>query len=140
MLPSCAAPPGGRRKSRVDPAAERLAPLLSQLVNYERTRPDVRLWDLATMRRQLQRPGALPCPRPAVQVGGSKGKGTTCALLAGLVRQAGLRAGFYSSPHVTTLCERIRVDGRDIDVAVLERILRDVLAAAADAELSLIHI
>lgn len=116
----------------MDPAAERLAPLLSQLVNYERTRPDARLWDLATMRAFLQRPGALPCPRPAVQVGGSKGKGTTCALLARLVQAAGLRPGFYSSPHVTTLLERIRVDGRDIAVGDLERILRDVLAASGE--------
>ena len=116
----------------MDPAAERLAPLLSQLVNYERTRPDARLWDLATMRAFLQRPGALPCPRPAVQVGGSKGKGTTCALLARLVQAAGLRPGFYSSPHVTTLLERIRVDGRDIAVGDLERILRGVLAAPGE--------
>lgn len=116
----------------MDPAAERLAPLLSQLVNYERTRPDARLWDLATMRAFLQRPGALPSPRPAVQVGGSKGKGTTCALLARLAQAAGLRPGFYSSPHVTTLLERIRVDGRDIAVGDLERILRDVLAASAE--------
>jgi dihydrofolate synthase/folylpolyglutamate synthase len=122
----------GGEKARVDPAAERLAPLLSQLVNYERTRPDARLWDLATMRAFLQRPGALPCPRPAVQVGGSKGKGTTCALLARLVQAAGLRPGFYSSPHVTTLLERIRVDGCDIAVGDLERILRGVLAAPGE--------
>lgn len=121
----------GEQKSYVDPA-ERLAPLLQQLVNYERTRPDRRLWDLGTMQRMLARPGALPAPRPAVQVGGSKGKGTTCALLDGLVTASGGVAGCYTSPHVTTLLERIRVGGADVDVAVLERVLRGLLAAPAD--------
>ena len=115
----------------MDPAAERLAPLLSQLVNYERTRPDRRLWDLATMRALLARPGAPPPPRPAVQIAGSKGKGTTTAQLAALVQAAGLRAGRYTSPHVVTLLERIHCAGHDIPVAVLERLLQRLLAAPA---------
>lgn len=119
-------------KSSVDKAVERLAPLLLQLVNYERLRPDKRLWDLATMRRLLARPGAPPAPRPAVQVGGSKGKGTTCAFLEGLAMAAGRRVGCYTSPHVTTLLERIRVDGADVPVEVLERLLPELLEASED--------
>ncbi|MFY9343037.1 MAG: cyanophycin synthetase [Planctomycetota bacterium] len=117
----------------MDPAAERLAPLLAQLVNYERTRPDKQLWDLATMRAFLARPGAPPPPRPAVQVGGSKGKGTTCALLARLCEASGRLPGCYTSPHVTTLLERIQIGGRDLDVATLERLLRELLAAPGTA-------
>jgi len=116
----------------VDPAAERLAPLLARLVNYERTRPDRRLWDLATMRTLLARPGAPPPPRPAVQVGGSKGKGTTCAFLAALTQAAGRNAGVYTSPHVTTLLERIRCGGRDIEVVELEVLLRAILTAPSE--------
>lgn len=112
----------------MDHAAERLAPLLQQLVNYERTRPDKRLWDLATMRRLLARRGAPEPPRPAVQVGGSKGKGTTCAFLVALAQAAQRRAGVYTSPHVTTLLERVRIGDRDIPVAVLERHLVELLA------------
>lgn len=112
----------------VDHAAQILEPLLAQLVNYERTRPDRRLWDLATMRSLLHRPGLLAPPRPAVQVGGSKGKGTTCAFLASLAHAAGRTAGVYTSPHVTTLLERIRCGGSDIDVGTLERLLRSLLA------------
>lgn len=112
----------------MDHAALHLAPLLDQLVNYERTRPDRRLWDLATMRRLLLRPGALPAAHPAVQVGGSKGKGTTCAFLARLVEASGRVAGVYSSPHTETLLERIHCGGRDIDTATLERLLRELLA------------
>lgn len=117
----------------MDPAAERLAPLLAQLVNYERTRPDRRLWDLSTMQALLAREGAPPPPRPAIQVGGSKGKGTTSAFLEGLVQAAGQTAGCYSSPHIVTLCERIRIGGRDIEVGELERLLRRIVAAPGSA-------
>ncbi|MFO1077640.1 MAG: cyanophycin synthetase [Planctomycetota bacterium] len=119
----------------MDPAAAHLAPLLQQLVDYERTRPDRRLWDLAMTRRLLQRPGIAAPPRPAVQVGGSKGKGTTCAFLAALCRAAGRRCGVYSSPHLVTLRERIRVGGEMIPLADLERLLRRILAGhAADRQ------
>jgi dihydrofolate synthase/folylpolyglutamate synthase len=116
-------------QASADPAAARLAPLLAQLVNYERSRPDRRLWDLATMRALLQRSGALPPPRPAVQVAGSKGKGTTGAFLEALARAAGALPGFYSSPHVQTLLERIRLGGEQVQVEPLERALAAIVAA-----------
>lgn len=115
----------------MDYAAERLAPFLSQLVNYERLRPDRRLWDLATMRAQLARPDAPAPPRPAVQVGGSKGKGSTCAFLAALGDVAGRQVGVYTSPHTETLLERIVCAGERIDVATLERLLPRILAPSA---------
>jgi dihydrofolate synthase / folylpolyglutamate synthase len=107
-----------------DPAAERLAPWLERLVNYERTRPDRRLWDLANMQRLLARPGAAAKQAPAVQVGGSKGKGTTCAFLAALAERAGLLPGVYLSPHLDTLLERIRIGERLVEVTELEACLR----------------
>lgn len=115
----------------MDPAAARLAPLLGRLTDYERLRPDRRLWDLETMRALLARADALPPPRPAVQVGGSKGKGTTCAFLGGLVRAGGGTAGVYTSPHVGSLTERIQVAGADIAVHELERLLGAILDAPA---------
>lgn len=114
----------------MDPAAVQLAPLLDRLVNYERTRPNQALWDLAVMQRLLARQGAAPPPRPAVQIGGSKGKGTAAAMLAALAARAGLRAGVYTSPHVHTLLERLRIGDVPITVAQLEPILRDLLALA----------
>lgn len=117
----------------MDPAAQQLAPLLDRLVNYERTRPDQTLWDLATMRRLLSRAGAAAPPRPAVQVAGSKGKGTACAMLAMLAGRAGMRAGVYTSPHVVTLLERARIGERSITVAELRPILEQLLAPPVDA-------
>lgn len=113
-----------------DPAAERLAPLLSQLENFERSRPDRRIWDLANARALLEPLGPNPAHGKAVQVGGSKGKGTVCAFLGALAQQAGLRAGAYLSPHVTTILERVLLDGRLSSVDALETQLRHVLARA----------
>ncbi len=42
-------------------------------------------------------------------VAGTKGKGSTCAFLASILRAGGYRVGLYTSPHVHSLCERIRV-------------------------------
>ena len=112
----------------MDEAANLLQPLLAQLVNYERTRPDRRLWDLATMRRLLASPGAPTPPRPAVQVGGSKGKGTTCAFLEALALAADRRVGVYTSPHVETILERIRWNGAPIGVHELGQLLERIVA------------
>jgi len=51
-----------------------------------------------------------------VHVGGTNGKGSTAAMLAAILRAAGLRVGLYTSPHLVSFCERIQVDG----VAVAE--------------------
>lgn len=49
-----------------------------------------------------------------VQVGGTNGKGSTSALLASMLAAAGRRTGLYTSPHLCSVRERIRVDGRMI--------------------------
>lgn len=62
---------------------------------------------------------------PAVHVGGTNGKGSTCAMVAAVLRAAGHRVGLYTSPHLHTVRERIQVDGRLIsEVEVLTWIER----------------
>ena len=51
---------------------------------------------------------------PVVHVAGSNGKGSVCAGLAAILRQAGRRAGLYSSPHLHSFTERIQIDGQSI--------------------------
>jgi dihydrofolate synthase/folylpolyglutamate synthase len=46
-----------------------------------------------------------------VHVGGTNGKGSTAAMIAALVRTSGRRVAVYSSPHLSTLRERITIDG-----------------------------
>jgi dihydrofolate synthase / folylpolyglutamate synthase len=48
---------------------------------------------------------------PTIHVAGTNGKGTVCSLLASILMSAGYRVGLYTSPHVRTFHERIRVNG-----------------------------
>ncbi|RPI77287.1 MAG: bifunctional folylpolyglutamate synthase/dihydrofolate synthase [Desulfobacteraceae bacterium] len=68
--------------------------------------------------------------RSYIHVAGTNGKGSVAAMLAGLLAQAGVKVGFYSSPHLVRFTERIRVNGREIAperIAVLTAQLRRVL-------------
>jgi dihydrofolate synthase / folylpolyglutamate synthase len=49
-----------------------------------------------------------------VQVGGTNGKGSVSAMLAAILKSAGHRVGLYTSPHLVSFRERIRVDGEAI--------------------------
>ena len=53
-------------------------------------------------------------PNKVIVVAGTNGKGTTCAALESLLLAAGQRVGFYSSPHLVSTTERIRLNGIDI--------------------------
>ena len=58
---------------------------------------------------------------PVITVGGTNGKGSTCALLECMLRAGGYRVGAYTSPHLLHYNERVRVDAADAtDDALLE--------------------
>jgi dihydrofolate synthase/folylpolyglutamate synthase len=68
-------------------------------------------FDLAHMRVLLE---ALDHPEklfPAVLIAGTNGKGSTAATLASILQASGLRTGLYTSPHLVTINERIRING-----------------------------
>jgi dihydrofolate synthase / folylpolyglutamate synthase len=50
-----------------------------------------------------------------VHVAGTNGKGSTCAMVAEIAREAGLRVGLYTSPHLCRFAERIRIDGSPVE-------------------------
>ena len=50
----------------------------------------------------------------SLHVGGTNGKGSTCAFLAAELEARGLRTGTYSSPHLVSVCERITLNGTPI--------------------------
>lgn len=50
----------------------------------------------------------------AIQVSGTNGKGSCCAMLESVLRTAGCRTGLYTSPHIFDYTERIKVVGEDI--------------------------
>jgi len=54
-----------------------------------------------------------------ITVGGTNGKGSCCAMLEAILLRAGYKAGCYTSPHLLRYNERVRIDGREVDDAVL---------------------
>ena len=67
-----------------------------------------------------------------IHVAGSNGKGSACAqLVAGLVR-AGYKVGLFSSPHLISVEERVRIDGKSITAEQFDKSLRKVLQLEAD--------
>lgn len=49
-----------------------------------------------------------------IHIAGTKGKGSTCAFVESILRANGYKTGFYSSPHLVVVRERIRLNGRPI--------------------------
>jgi len=59
---------------------------------------------------------------PVIIVGGTNGKGSTCAMLESILRAAGYRTGLYTSPHLLRFNERARVAGEAVgDEALIEQ-------------------
>jgi len=71
-----------------------------------------------------------------ITVGGTNGKGSTCALLESILRAAGYRVGLYTSPHLIHFNERGRIDGVPIESAALLRAFEAVEAARGDLSLT----
>ena len=66
---------------------------------------------LDTTRELLARLGAPHRLMPTIHVGGTNGKGSVSTLVAAALGEAGWRVGLYTSPHLVSFRERIRVDG-----------------------------
>lgn len=69
-----------------------------------------------------------------ILVGGTKGKGSTAAFLASILKAAGYKTGLYTSPHLITPRERIKVNGTDISEADFARVLTDIQTLYERAE------
>jgi dihydrofolate synthase / folylpolyglutamate synthase len=54
---------------------------------------------------------------PSVQIAGTNGKGSTAVMLESVCRAAGIRAGLFTSPHLISITERIRIAGQEISEA-----------------------
>ena len=73
---------------------------------------------------------------PVITVGGTNGKGSTCAYLETILGAAGYRVGLYTSPHLLRYNERVRVGGADLDDDALVRGFEKVEAARGSVALT----
>jgi dihydrofolate synthase / folylpolyglutamate synthase len=73
---------------------------------------------LERVREVWTRMGKPQAPRNIV-VGGTNGKGSTCAMLVSVLHISGYRTGFYSSPHLVRYNERVRILQQEVDDARL---------------------
>ena len=84
-------------------------------INYEQTDAvpyHARGMKLDRMRQLLNRLGSPERKLKIVHVAGTKGKGSTSAIIASVLTAAGFRTGLFSSPHLVRIEERMAVDGR----------------------------
>ena len=128
--------PGSRKERHTRASA--LA-WLDRRINFERSVPTAAppgTFGLTRVRRLLAAVGHPHRAFPVVHVAGTKGKGSTVAMLAAVLQAAGHRVGRYMSPHVDTLEERICVGGRPISAADLVRAFNTVIPAVEQMDRS----
>jgi dihydrofolate synthase/folylpolyglutamate synthase len=88
---------------------------LKRRINYERT-PSVPYlsadFKLDRMRRLMSLLGDPQLGLKAIHIAGTKGKGSTAAMVAAVLTAAGYRTGLYTSPHLVRIEERLVIDGQ----------------------------
>ncbi|HEX3152361.1 MAG TPA: folylpolyglutamate synthase/dihydrofolate synthase family protein [Gemmataceae bacterium] len=105
-------------------------------IDYERRQPRPGDLKLDRMRALLRRLGDPHRRLRCIHIAGTKGKGSTSAILAAILRAAGLRTGLFTSPHLSDVSERVQVDGVPISRDEIAVRMSEVALAvdAMDAE------
>lgn len=102
---------------------------LAHLETVHPTAIDMGLARISQVRDSL----GLSFPCPVITVGGTNGKGSTCAMLECILQAAGYKVGCHTSPHLLRFNERARIDTQDVS----DEILLFHFAAVEQARLSL---
>ena len=98
------------------------------LADFERSAhsPEHASFHLERMRLLMERLGDCHLGTTTVHIAGTKGKGSTAAMVAAMLAAQGYRVGLYTSPHLHSVVERIRIDLEPISrgefAALVERI------------------
>jgi dihydrofolate synthase / folylpolyglutamate synthase len=122
-----------RSRPRRDPDASRASLSYRQTLErlFERRRFGLRpgLEVERALLHALEEPAAR---FPSVHITGSKGKGSVATMTAAVLTAHGLRTGLFTSPHLASYRERIRLDGREIPAADVVAGLERVEAASQE--------
>jgi dihydrofolate synthase/folylpolyglutamate synthase len=102
---------------------------LNTFTNYEQI-PGVSYapsdYDLRHLQELLKRMGNPQLAAKTIHIAGTKGKGSVAAMAAQVLTTSGYKAGLYTSPHLHTLRERIRIDGNLITEAEFAATMAEV--------------
>lgn len=71
----------------------------------------------------------------SIHVAGTNGKGSTCAMLAAVLQESGIRTGLYTSPHILDFTERIKINGVDITRDEVEDMAHELRPVVQEMEL-----
>jgi len=100
--------------------------------DYERAPRSALVFDLRRILMLLERLGNPQEAAKSIHVAGTKGKGSTAAMIASILTQAGYRTGLYTSPHLRSFTERIQVGTGPIAEGVFGRLV-EVLKPEVEA-------
>jgi dihydrofolate synthase/folylpolyglutamate synthase len=103
-------------------------------INYEQRTLQPNELKLDRMRALLELLGNPHLPLRVVHIAGSKGKGSTAAMLAAVLQRAGHRIGLFTSPHLCDVRERIQIDGEAISRSELADLMTEVAAAVHELD------
>ena len=90
---------------------------LLRFADYERISRAGVVWDTGRIERLLEKLGNPQWFAKTAHVAGTKGKGSTSAMISSILKEAGYKVGLYTSPHLLSYTERIRVNGQPITEA-----------------------
>jgi dihydrofolate synthase/folylpolyglutamate synthase len=89
-------------------------------------------WGLERMQALLSALGNPERGQRFIHVAGTNGKGSTCAMIASILRKAGYETGLYTSPHLIEPTERIQINGQPVSDAEFAATFDTVHKAAED--------
>ena len=103
---------------------------LLSLVDHERVQPVLprqkRIYDLGRMELLLERLDNPQLATTTIHIAGTKGKGSTAAMCDAALHAAGYSTGFYSSPHMHTFRERIRLNSKPLEERKFAQLVEDL--------------
>ena len=116
----------------MNPEPETLAQWLAHIERVHPARIALGLDRVGAVKARL----ALEPSFPILTVGGTNGKGSTCAMLEAILSEAGYRVGCYTSPHLLRYNERVRIGRAEAGDAALAEAFSAVESARGDIELT----
>lgn len=111
---------------------------LDRLINYE-VQPRagaIKGLSLNKMQQVMEILGDPQHAYPVIHITGTNGKGSTARMIESLLTSMGLRVGLYTSPHLSSVCERIRVGATELDQPTFGQAVGDIarLVEATESE------